>query len=35
MIRIIQKSGAEKLKSNGFLSKISMLKRFGMYRLGF
>jgi len=35
MIHKIQKSGAAHLKRNGALSKIGMLMRFGMYRLGF
>ena len=35
MIHKIQKSGATHLKRNGALSKIGMLMRFGMYRLGF
>ena len=35
MIQKIQKSGAAHLKRNGALSKIGMLIRFGMYRLGF
>lgn len=35
MIQKIQKSGAAHLKRNGALSKIGMLMRFGMYRLGF
>ena len=35
MIQKIQKSGAAHLKRNGALSKIGMLMRFGIYRLGF